>query len=105
MAFLLVQLIVNVIVFRMASDRFISVYKKLAYLFYPVYLLHPIIQGVISNLIHWVRGSQDPPYGFATDITYLTRVEIYALFLVVIVVQYIFNNYLIQLIRNKEIYR
>jgi hypothetical protein len=102
MTFLLIQIVLNVILFRIVSDRFLKIYKGLSYLLYPIYIIYPILKGILIILLRWLIGPKDQTYGFAVDITSLLSIKIIGFLIAATLVQYLFNNFLVGSIRSKN---
>jgi hypothetical protein len=101
MSFLLVQIGFNVILLRLLSEKDIRIYKAISYLFYPLYILFPIIEGIVGMLIQVLRG----PYstiGFAVDITNIYSKWSLIMLVLATSLQLVFNKYLIKYIRNEK---
>jgi hypothetical protein len=94
MKYILIQILLNTILFRFASEKVIRIYKKLAYILYPV--LITILMIPQEQEFH-LNGN----YGFAIDITDLYS-KFYLLTLaLIILIQFIFNNFLFKVINRR----
>lgn len=91
---ILIQILFNIIIFRFFSEKVIGVYKKLAYILYPV--LISILVILPKHEIHFNENC-----GFALDITELYS-KFYLLTLaLIILIQFIFNNFLYKLFNRR----
>lgn len=92
MKYIIIQVLLNIIIFRFSSEKVIGIYKKLAYILYPI---------LISVLIILPKRNIEfnENYGFVLDVT-----DIYSksyLLALVILIQFSFNNFLCKVINSR----
>ena len=94
MKYILIQIALNIIILRFLSEKVTEVYKKLAYILYPVLITALIVftkQKVVLN----------EHYGFALDVTILYS-RYYILTLALIIgIQFLFNNFLFKIFNRR----
>jgi hypothetical protein len=98
MKFLLIQVILNALIFRMASDKFLKIYRIGAYLIYPILIAILIVfpeEGIMLN-------EHNGTYGFSLDISVLVTIYFASVILLSIIVQYIFNNWAYKILRKNS---
>jgi hypothetical protein len=93
MKYILIQILFNIMIFRFFSEKGIRVYKKIAYLIYPVLISIVIILS--KNTI-----VQNKNYGVAFDITCLYSTSYFLMLSLIIVVQIIFDSVLSVVMRK-----
>jgi hypothetical protein len=106
MIYILIQVILNVLIFRFAPDKFIKTYKNAFYFVYPILLIFSVIitentfDYNFSNIFE--RMKHNKTVGFALDITKITSSYFNSLLLNLILIQYIFNSSISKLITKRS---
>lgn len=94
MIYCIIQIALNIVIFKIATKRFLVVYKVIAFLFFPLLASILIILGENEIVVNENNG-------VALDITMLfSRYFVITLF-VMILIQYACNRFLPGIIRRK----
>jgi len=97
MIYILIQIILNIFVFKFSSGKFLLKYKNISYIIYPVLLVAFLIISEnqfnfnLNDLLTSIK--QGRSYGFALDVTVISSKYFLSLLLNMIFIQYIFNSY------------
>lgn len=93
MQYLLIQALINLLIFTFSPGVILKFYKIISY------IVFPILTAIL--MVYPKEGiSLNENDGFALDITILTSRYFLTILGITIVIQYLFNNYLLPLIRN-----
>jgi hypothetical protein len=96
MKFLIIQIILNWIIVRFVDEKYLKVYKRLSYLFYPALLTVLVMledNDVIVNKQTW---------SIVGDITFLSKWNYYIMVLLSVIIQIVFNTQYSKLLKKNN---
>lgn len=96
MRYIFIQVLLNIVIFRFSSEKVIRVYKKLAYILYPV-----LISILIILPKRNIEFNGNYGYGFVLDITDIYSKSYLLTLVLIILIQFLYNTFLYKLINSR----
>jgi hypothetical protein len=96
MKILIVQILLNVIILGLIDGKYLKIYRRLSYIFYPILLTVFVMfidNEVVINKQNWAM---------AADITFLFKPTYYIMIIMSVVIQILFNTQYLKLLKLKK---
>jgi hypothetical protein len=96
MKFLIVQILLNVTILGLIDEKYLRIYKRISYVFYPVLLIVLVMlidNDIIINKENWA---------IAVDITFLFKTTCYIMIIMSVALQILFNTQYLKLLKLRK---